>query len=358
MSAPSPQLARPSQADLDLLLAQTGLCVSILINTRPGERLGDQDAARLRAHARDVVRRLEMEPDSDRAQVLAKRLAAALEAVPHGPTDRALAVFVSETFSAIHHLPVGVEERVVLDPTFATRDVVRSVQANPVFLLLNLDHRSARLYRYNQKYLAPVLSPDFPAVREGRVRARGGEEALRAFLRHVDAGIGHQLREDPAPVILVGGDRVLAEYLRVTRHGGRIAGMSRGTRSRVSHQELERIGRSAMAEHVADLAAAAHDTLHARLRSRQAVSGLLGCWHAAHSQTPELLLVEQRFALPVRLVADGKYVEPADDAEHPETIDDAVDDLIEKVIMSGGHVSVVPDGALRDHGRVAMTLAG
>lgn len=358
MPAPSPHLARPSHADLDLLLAHTGLCVSMLVNTDPGDRLADHDAARLQAHARDVVRRLEMEPDSDRAKVVTLQLRAALETASRGPADRALAVFVTETFSAIHHLSVEVEERVVIDPTFATRDIVRAVQANPVFLLLNLDHRSARLYRYNQKYLAPVLSPDFPAIREGRVRTRDGDEALRAFLRHIDTGLGHQLREESAPVILVGGDRVLAEFLRVTRHGGRIAGISRGTRPRVSHMELEEIGRSAMAEHVADLAAAAHDTMHARLRSRQAVSGLLGCWHAAHSQTPELLLVEQRFALPVRLVAEGKYVEPTDDAEHPETIDDAVDDLIEKVIMSGGHVSVVPDGALRDHGRVAMTLAG
>jgi hypothetical protein len=57
-------------------------------------------------------------------------------------------------------------------------------------------------------------------------------------------------------------------------------------------------------------------------------------------------------------VACGRYVEPVDDSEHPEVVDDAVDDLIDKVLVCGGYVSVVPDGALRAHGRVAMTRAG
>jgi hypothetical protein len=83
----------------------------------------------------------------------------------------------------------------------------------------------------------------------------------------------------------------------------------------------------------------------------------LGCWHAAATGKPELLVVEQHFAMPGRMVAEGRYVEPSDDDEHPEVIDDVVDDLIERVLQSGGFVSVVPDGSLREHGRVAMTLA-
>ena len=59
----------------------------------------------------------------------------------------------------------------------------------------------------------------------------------------------------------------------------------------------------------------------------------------------------------LRMVAEGRYVEPSDDEEHPDVIDDAVDDLIERVMQAGGFVSVVPDGTLREHGRVAMTLA-
>ena len=69
----------------------------------------------------------------------------------------------------------------MIDPTFATRDVVRAVQSNPRFLLLHMDSCSANLYRCNQKYLEPQLSLPFPALREGRVRAGQDPEAQRVF---------------------------------------------------------------------------------------------------------------------------------------------------------------------------------
>jgi hypothetical protein len=350
-------LSRPDDTDLDALIRRRGLCISILINTTPGRRLSQVDRQQLQAHARDVFRRLELEPDQRRAAVLTSRLQAAVEQASAAPADTALALFVADAVTHLFHLPVDVEDRVVIDPTFATRDVVRTVQSNPKFLLLHMDHRAANLFYYNQKYLQPQLSSHFPALREGRVRAGRDPERQRGFLRSVDAGLSSHLADRNLPVVLVGGDRVLGEFLRLTRNGARVAGIATGIFSRPPLTELERIGRTAIADHVADLAAAAQDTLQARLRSEHAVTGLLGCWHAAATGTPELLVVEQRFAMPARPVADGRYVEPVADGEHPEVLDDAVDDLIEKVLTTGGFVSVVPDGSLQEHGRVAMTLA-
>ncbi len=358
LSPPRPMLSRPDQNDLEDLMRVRGMCVSILVSTRPGLRLIEADQMQLLANARDVERRLELEPDPATARVVVPRLRAAVENASRGPADKALAIFVGETTTRVFHLPVTVEDRVVIDPTFATRDVVRAVQSNPRFLLLHMDHRSANLYRYNQKYLEPVLSPDFPALREGRVRAGRDVERQRMFLRGIDAGLSRHLAETNLPIVIVGGDRVVGEFLRLTRNGSKVAGIARGIHSRPHLSELEDIGRSVMRDHVDDLAAAAHDTLYARLRVKRAVTGLLGCWHAASTENPELLVVEQHFAMPARMVAEGRYVEPADDEEHPEVIDDAVDDLIEKVLQSGGFVSVVPDGTLREHGRVALTLAG
>jgi len=349
-------LVRPDAYDLDALMSVRGLCVSILMTTTPAPRMTDGDRQRLSAHARDVVRRLELEPDQGQAAVLEARLRAGLDQAARVPTDAGLALFVADATIRLFHLPVTVEDRVIIDPTFATRDVVRAVQANPRFLLLHMDHRSANLYRYNQKYLEPVLSPYFPALREGRVRTGRDLERQRAFLREVDAGLSHHLSEAALPVVVVGGERVLGEFLRVTGNGSTIAGLARGIRTRPRLSELEGVGRAVMKDRVTDLGAAAHDTFQARLRARRAVTGLLGCWHAASTGTPELLVVEQHFAMPARVVADGRYVEPSDDGEHPDVVDDAVDDLIETVLQRGGFVSVVPDGTLRDHGRVALTL--
>ncbi len=262
-----------------------GLCISILMNTTPGPRMSESDRQRLSAHARDVVRRLELEPDPGQAAVLESRLRRALEQVALAPTDTALALFVSDATIRLIHLPV------------TGRTASSSIR--------------------------PFPPPPPPATR-------------------------------PSAAVLSGA---ILGVPTVTGNGAAIAGLARGIRNRPRLSELEDIGRLVMEDHVADLGAAAHDTFHARLRTRRAVTGLLGCWHAASTGTPELLVVEQHFAMPARMVAGGRYLEPSDDGEHPDVIDDAVDDLIERVLQRGGFVSVVPDGTLRDHGRVALTLA-
>lgn len=347
---------RPSHDDLRALMRSPGLCASILMNTTPANRMAEADRRRLEALCADADRRLHLETGHGEASRVARRLHTLKRHVIDGPTDRSLAIFAnSETLYAFH-LPRPLEERVVIDPTFATRDIVEAVQESPPFLLLHVDSRSASLYRHNQKYLEPVLSPDFPALREGRVRADRDLERTRAFLRNVDAGVGRELSDSAMPLVLVGGDRIVAEFLRLTAHGGRIAGIHRGNRRRASLAQLEEIGRRIVSDHVEDLKAAALDTLDASMGAGRAVWGLLGSWHACATRTPELLLVERGFRVPARTVAEGRYVEPAEDCEAPGVIDDAVDDLIENVLHRGGFVAVVPDGTLRQHGRVAMIL--
>lgn len=64
------------------------------------------------------------------------------------------------------------------------------------------------------------------------------------------------------------------------------------------------------ADHLQDLEAAAHDTLEARLPGREVVGGTQACWHAAVSESPELLLVEDGYAMPARLSSDGSMLAP------------------------------------------------
>jgi hypothetical protein len=69
-----------------------------------------------------------------------------------------------------------------------------------------------------------------------------------------------------------------------------------------------------------------------------------------------MLAVEEGLFFPARLSDDGDLLLPATDVEHPEVLDDAVDELIELVLDRGGWVALVDDGALAAHGGVALTL--
>ena len=57
-----------------------------------------------------------------------------------------------------------------------------------------------------------------------------------------------------------------------------------------------------------------------------------------------------------RVSRDGDLITPADDVEHPDVIDDAVDEVIETVLRRGGWVALVQNGALSASDRIALTL--
>lgn len=71
-----------------------------------------------------------------------------------------------------------------------------------------------------------------------------------------------------------------------------------------------------------------------------------------------MLVVEEGFFFPVRVTANGVHpveaAEVAGDAD--DFLHDVVDDLVETVIERGGWVAFTKDGALEQHGRIALLL--
>jgi hypothetical protein len=322
------------------------------------------DASRLRGLVDLAARRLRAESPPGTEAPLVAVLGRLADRAAAAPTGAAVALFASEGTSEHVALPVAVRERVVVDPTFATRDLVRALHRTPRHLVLSLSSREARLFDGLGDTLRPVPGSTFP-MRSERPREAGGAPSratrrkaadVTAFWRSVDAALGAYLRLHPAPLVLVGQDRTLAGFRGVSRNLGRLAGC---------------IGADLATEPLASLAARTRPVLESYLRSRQdealalierragahrAVSGMQSAWLAARSERPEMLAVEEGLFYPARLSSDGDLLLPATDVEHPDVIDDAVDELIELVLDRGGWVALVEDGALAAHGGVAVTL--
>ena len=348
--------------------------LSILMATTPADSMRAHDCAALDGLLRLAMRRLGDEraalghAESDIEAVRAG-VASAVAVAVASPTDRGLAILASPHGTHLHHLRVAPRDRVVLDPTFATRDLVRSAAEDPPFLMLVLDGRAARLFHYGQRYARPVLGHDFPVLRgdddlragtrQGRDRAQ--RERTRAFLRTVDERLAARLEREGGsagalPVVLVAPERLAAEFQTVTRPR-RIAAVVRMGRAGVAPvDELERVARTALAGHVSDRAAAALDTVRMRLAHGRAVAGLPGAWEALRHADPDVLVVERSHGPAARLTDAG--LELVADPEVPGVLDDAVDELIEAALSRGAEVVTVPDGALAREGRVVLAFSG
>ena len=352
-------LALPTAEQVVLLQSVRSYpCVTLLLNTVPAASMTGADAARLRGLLQAASDRLRAERVEGAEELLSTAARLVREAAS-GPTGDALAVLVSRGTALTVPLTVEVRERAVVDPTFATRDLVRTLHRTPRHVLLALSSRDARLFDGSGDDLRPVRSTAFPMLDQSArdVDApRSGRGTSDAFLRSVDRALGTHLQLHPAPLVLAGPSRVLASFTGLSRNLGRLAGQIPANVVQQPLAELAARTRPVLDRYLHSRQAEALDLLDRRTSAHRAVSGMAGAWLAARTERPEMLAVEQGLFFPARLSGDGDLLLPATDVEHPDVLDDAVDELIELVLDRGGWVALVDDGALAAHDGVALTV--
>ncbi len=339
--------------------------ISVLLSTTPAAQLTRADALRLDALAVQAVDRVRAELQPAAAAPAVRRLRTLLEQARSGPAGHALALYASAGTDALIRLSVAVRDRAVVDPSFATRDLVRALHRTPRHLVLAVNSAHARLFDAAGDSLLPALSTAFPlhAERTADARRRGrGDRPARGtgsdeldFYRRVDAALGTYIRLHPAPLVLVGDDRATAAFRRVSINCARLAGTVRGNLTHAGTDDLTARIRSVLDAYLHRRQDEALSLIGRRTAADRVASGMPAAWLAARTARPEMLAVDESLYYPARLSDDGDTLIAADDAEHPDVIDDAVDELIELVLVRGGWIAFTTAGALDDHDGVALT---
>src|SRR3546814_3478612 len=197
--------------------------VSLLMPTKPG-RLTQDQAARLQALRDSSIRRLRQEgvPSADRLLTELNQLITTAEDVT---LDRGLALYVNEHHAQLLVLPVEVKERAVVDPTFATRDLVRALHRTPRHVVLVVSAQEARLFDSQLGSLRRADSTKFPMQAGNDKNSR---ESTEAFWKRVDQALGAHLRLRPAPVVLVAAAPTLSRFTQSSANLSRLAGKIAG----------------------------------------------------------------------------------------------------------------------------------
>jgi hypothetical protein len=317
---------------------------------------------RLEALEREAATRLlaEFGPSVDRALLGRLSDAVAGATVPAGA--RGLAVYVNAQGAGRVGVSVAVRERVVIDDTFATRDLVRHELRSPRYWLLAVSLDEPRLLRGLGASLhphpLPLADPEPPDNGRDRRGWHPGEiaELGRARrLRALDDALGEAMAGTSDPVIVMGAEPTVSRFLDRTRHIAKVHVALR----RAAGDDLATVSRTvapAVAHMLARRRAVALDALGRAVGAGVAACGMEAVWLHARRGGGGLLVVEEGFEHPGVIAADGSLAQAADTAG-AGVVDDAVDDAIELVLASGGRVEFVPDGALAPHGRIAFVAA-
>ena len=355
--------------DVALLQAVRGYpALSILLPTHRSAPDNKQDPIRLKNLTTQATDRLVAEFTKREVQSLLGNLEAAVREVDFRYTLDGLALFANSDFARSFVLPFRLAERVAIDETFATRDLVFAMNRSPRYWVLALSEKPTRLYEGARDTLVEVRDLGFPMVHEGpggSAPLPGGfgvrksayrDEQQRKFFRQVDSGLAAAMADDPLPLVLVGVERNLTFFSEVTAYRAAIVASLTGSHDRTSAHDLGKLVWPLAEAGFAGRRASVLQELDDAVKARKVASTVGEAWRMAREGRGALLLVEEDFHYPARLDESGVHLLPSDGAGGPGALDDAVDDLIETVLGKGGRVVFVDDGALAAHDQVALIL--
>jgi len=342
--------------------------VSITLPTHRTSPQNKQDPIRVKQLAREAVDRLLGEFSKREIEPIVTRLETLVDSLDYRNALDGLALFVNSDFSRAFYLPISVKERVVVDRTFFTRDLVHAINRSTRYWLLVLSEQPTRLYEGVRDTLVEVQEEGFPFTHSGP----GGESALpggpgvrksayrdeyhRKFFRQVDAALKPFMADDPLPLVVVGVDRFLAFFREVSAHSGSVIAEVQGSHDKTSAHDLGKLVWPQAKERLQELRKSVFLDLDKAVSERKIASSAGEVWRLAHEGRGHLLVVEEDFHFPARLDESGMHITPADDPAAPDVIDDAVDDIIEEVLRKQGQVVFVENGKLDQHQRIALIL--
>jgi hypothetical protein len=358
----------------DLHKPRTYPAVSVIMPTHRRQPENKQDPVRLKSLLDEARRRLR-EEKHDLPRGVADEVMATLEKA----ADQVNLAHAAEALVLLaapggeqhaYVLPrVNVTERVIIDDTFATRDLVAMLERSWNYWVLVLSEQPTRLWSGDGERLVEVSDALFPLLFEDSLPDERGPVPLRKeavtfqddrrmrFFRQVERNLNEVLKRDSRPVIVLGVSRYL-KYLDEVAGGpvkDAIIGTAEGSFDKASASELATLADPILvAEHERWQRQAVDDLDKAR-STRRFAGGLEEVWELAGQGRIAHLVVEEGHLVPAR-TGQGRLL-PADAPESEgKPVSDAVDDLIETVLRADGQIMLVPDGALADHGHIAAAL--
>ncbi|MGD9749550.1 MAG: hypothetical protein AB7W59_00990 [Acidimicrobiia bacterium] len=320
--------------------------VTILLPTRPGSVLTaeDRDHARRLLEATDL--RLSGDVTEDIRTVVVQQLEALIEQRSIQPAAQALALCASPELATAVSLGRPVEARVVVDDTFATRDLVADLNRTAVYRVVTISSRRARLLVGDRQRLVEERNALWPLE-------RAEDQSHAMWTRSVAGLLAFEHTDLSLPTVVAGVERTVGK-VRLPDDLP-IAGTIAGNHDRTPAAQLHHAAWPLISDWLRTDCDRALARLDEARSARRYAGGLHEVWPLATEGRIELVVVEDGYRVAAR-VDELQQLHPTEDVEAVDVIDDVVDDLIEHVLLQGGSAVIVPDGSLADHDRIAATV--
>lgn len=290
--------------------------------------------------------------------------------------SESLAIFVSSAVQRVIHLPIPVEERMIIGRTFELRDLFYISKINFHYYFLTISENKVRLFlgygdqvieQHNDKM--PFGMHDVQGEGHSRDQMYSSdstarnvsdqnshrENLMKKYLRDIDNELTGLLNQTKIPVILGGVQKEISGFNTITKNKNAIIGTIEGNLDYLSEKMLYNkiepiLNEKRKKDEIKNLA-----ILDEGISKKTFASGIHDVWRAVLEKRGRILLVEKDYRVTGKPGKD-KYILITDEVDNVTTknISDVVDDIIEYVFEYGGDVAFVENGALSEHGGIAL----
>ncbi len=341
--------------------------ISILAPTHRTAPANKKDRIVVKNLVAQGLKRLHGEFKKREVAALVQNLKKLVDGIDWEHAQDGLALFASGKVATALALPFRVKARVMIDASFATRDLSFTLNRAPRYRVLTLSEKPTRLYEASTNVVSEYTAKPFPLTHKGPGGASklpGGQginrsavraDAHRQFFTKVAEAVAVLQKQDPLPLVVVGVDRYLAFYEEVTGDVESIIGLVAGNHDTTSPRDLGRLVWPVFQAGATHQRTRALMRLDAAVSANRHASGIDQVWRAAYDKRCQTLLVDTDFSHPADLSPEGDQL-LSYTGKGAAALDDAVDDLIERVIADGGEVFFYEPGTLELHQQIAAIL--
>ncbi|RZM79425.1 AOC03_06830 family ribosome hibernation factor [Leptolyngbya iicbica] len=340
--------------------------LSILLPTYRHFPDHQKDPIRVKNLVDEARERLSQEFDKRDIEPLLIRLETLVADIDYNHTLDGLALFVSHDVAKKFYLPFPVPERVIIDQTFATRDLLYGMHRMVCYWVFLLSQNATRLIAGTGETLEEVFDDRFPMQMTGPAATEPipyeadtayVDDRFRRFFQQVDRAFAAYAQDEPKhlPLILGGVKRQISFFREVSEYKGDIVGTLTGSHDRATLAELTpdiwAIAQTIRQQRHDD----ALQALDRAMSQQKVVSAIEEVWRLANDGRGQLLLVEKNYHVPAVVTENGGLKTVAEPGG-TDVMDDAVDEIIEAVLLKGGEVELMDDGELANHQKIALIL--
>lgn len=338
------------------------LSTTIILNTHRTHPDNEKDAILLRNLQKEAVDKLYEATDKRSAKKLEDRLNDLVNEIDHRFNKESLALFVNEDVAKYTRLPIAVNNRVLVDTYFATRDLVRSLHTYQGYYTLVLGQDRSRLIEAADGRVIEEIGRPFPMINSTLFvqNATQGSNAARVesyqkeFFSRVDKALWAVWKEHPLPLILAADDKNTAYFKSVSEHSDIIIGVHNDSYGK-SAQHLIDANCYIVEEYTKKKNEERLIELERAVSAGTFLTDVNDIWRAIEYGRGKTLFVQNGYYQPVEVINDKIVFVSEEDVAKEGIIDDIIDELVEINLSYGGDAVFIFDGGLEKFNGLALT---